>query len=101
MGCYTKYRLEIISGLDSSIHYGEEITKLTDYNSLFDEPIKWYDHAEDLKYFSKKYPQTVFALFGEGDESGDLWVKYFKNGKMQYGEVEIIYPEYDENELKN
>lgn len=64
------------------------------------ESCKWYDHEVQLKAFSKKHPEVLFKLKGEGEESGNLWIKYFKNGKMQVAEAKIIFEEYNESKLK-
>lgn len=64
------------------------------------DPCKWYAHEKDMKLFSKKFPTFVFKLEGEGSESGDLWIKYFKDGKMQQCHAKIIYDEYDETKLQ-
>lgn len=62
--------------------------------------ITWYEHEEDLKEFSKKYPDLVLHLSVEGEEQGDMSQKYFKNGKMQICRAEINFPDYDENKLQ-
>lgn len=61
---------------------------------------KWYECFEDMKDFSLKFPGVVFKMHGEGEETGDLWDAYFKNGKGQECRADIIYPDYDEEKLK-
>lgn len=60
----------------------------------------WYEHEADMRKLSIKHPDVLFTLSGEGDEAGDLWMKFFKNGKMQHVKGEIRYPEFDEKALK-
>jgi len=64
-----------------------------------EEPCKWYQHEEDLRDFSKKYPDLLFELKGAGEDSGDIWVEYYKNGKMQRVEARIIFDPFNEHEL--
>ena len=52
-----------------------------------------------LKY-SKLHPELLFCITGEGEGSDDRWKHYFKNGKSQFCQGEIIYPEYYESQLK-
>lgn len=59
---------------------------------------KWYDHEDDLRAFSSLYPEYLFQLDGLVEE-GTRWRKYFKNGKMQDAQPEIIYPPFDESKL--
>lgn len=61
---------------------------------------KWYDHDVDMKWLSEKFPRVLFTLKGEGEESGDIWIKYYKGGKCQECRAEIVFPEYDEALLK-
>lgn len=61
---------------------------------------KWYDHQEEMIKLSNEFPDIVFYLHGEGEDNGDLWNKYYKNGKYQECYAEIIYPVYDESKLK-
>jgi len=99
MGYYTNYQLEIIEGNNPEIDYHTEISELADINNLFEDIHKWYDYHDDMIKYSKKHPNTLFKLIGEGEESGDLWHCYYKNGKKQFCKGEIVYPEYDESEL--
>lgn len=101
MGYYTQYSLtsdhpELENEMKVSLR------ELSGYGFSFDynEPCKWYDHEKDMKELSKKYPEVRFMLDGEGEESGDLWIKYFKAGKMQFCPAKITYEEFDENKLK-
>lgn len=64
-----------------------------------EEPIKWYDSEKDLREFSKSYPEVLFTLIGSGEESGDLWMLYVKNGKAQMATAVLTYPEYDESQM--
>ena len=59
----------------------------------------WPSHEEALKKASIKYPDGVFILKGEGDDSLDIWVKYFKNGKMKKDNAIVTFPKFNEVEL--
>lgn len=105
MGYYTNYSLETDSQENKNII--EEFREIDgnakyaiDANGDCQEWTKWYDHEEDLKNFSKNYPDVIFILSGEGEESGDIWKKYFKNGKMQVAQAKISFEEFNENKLK-
>lgn len=69
------------------------------YFELYSDECKWYEHDEEMIELSLKFPDTVFCLHGEGEESGDIWNKYYKNGKSQYCPARIVYDEYDETKL--
>lgn len=123
MGYNTNFDLEILNG-DQEVRvpitaYDENDKPVTVYKKIyvcedemkeliqadlgggyyFDDDCKWYDHEKDMKKFSKKFPEVVFVLIGEGEESGDLWKKYFKNGKMQTAYAQIVYDPFDEGKL--
>jgi hypothetical protein len=49
---------------------------------------------------SKLFPNTVFSLSGEGEDSDDLWRAYFKNGVVKIYQARILYDDENwENEL--
>ncbi len=64
------------------------------------ENCKWYEHEDDLRKFSKMYPNWLFQLDGGGEESGDVWRKYFVNGEMQNANAKTVYEDFDRAKLK-
>ena len=55
---------------------------------------------DDMKELSLRHPEVVFTLDGQGEESGDVWRMYFKNGKFHKSEVTITYEAFDESKLE-
>lgn len=99
MGYYTRHELEIVSGNDFVTDYEQEITDSTDYSSLFDYEIKWYDCEEDMKAYSKNHTNVVFCINGKGEESGDIWKAYFQNGKMFKTKAKLMFEEFSTEKL--
>ena len=115
MGYYTIYSLDVLVNLEDILEedYDENKADIImhlrdtcegaeyalDDNGKSGEKIKWYDHEEDIGNFSKLYPNQVFKLEGEGEESGDIWIKYFSNGKMQECPAIISFDNYDKGKL--
>lgn len=106
MGYSTNYELSVYEG-------DKNIKEILNENPEFEglgyalyedgsscEGVKWYQHEIDMKELSEKYPEIVFKLEGEGEEGGDIWIKYFKGGKMQECYARIEFDEYNENELR-
>ena len=122
MGYETRYSLEIessnfmkeIKGVDAngkpaSVFVNErpdlddlkqQIAKLSEYDYLWSAHCEWYDHEKDMRSFSRSYPDVLFILSGEGEDSGDLWRAYFKNGKMQRVAAKIVYDKFNAGQLK-
>ncbi len=100
MGYYTRHELSIVSGNDFVTDYEQEITETTKYSSLFDDEIKWYDCEEDMKEYSKKHPNTTFLIEGVGEENGDIWKSYFKDGRVFTTKAVFTFEEYLESKLK-
>jgi len=102
MGYYTEYALSAnnAEGLEDKIT--KDLEEISGYSIRFgySDSCKWYNHQDDMLTLSKIYPNVVFVLEGEGEESEDLWIKYFKNGKMQVCKAEITFEKFDENKLK-
>lgn len=97
MGYYTDY--EVSSTLDFS-EYKDILEELSDYE--FDDGFvnaKWYDHEDHMKALSLRYKDVLFTLRGNGEESDDIWCKYFKNGKMQRSQAKIVFDEFNEDSL--
>jgi len=65
----------------------------------YGEPTKWYQHEADLRSFSTKHPDILFSLRGEGETNGDVWIKYFVDGKCQTGRAEMRIGPFDPSKL--
>ncbi len=103
MGYYTDYELTFYGHTETNqekiyehVFEDEECTVL----SIGDSTRKWYCHENDMKILSNKFPDVLFELDGYGEEQGDIWRKYFKNGKMQKSVGKITYEPFDEGKLK-
>lgn len=60
---------------------------------------KWYDWEEDMCLLSKRFPELLFCLHGEGESSDDMWDAYFFDGKSQHCPAVITYDDFDPSKL--
>jgi hypothetical protein len=107
MGYYTNYKLTL--HLDPNSQYDEIEVYFNDsehegeyWHGILDGDrgsMKWYDHDDDMLAISELFPDVVFKLEGEAEESGDLWIKYYKNGKKQTCNAVITFDEFNETKL--
>ncbi len=103
MGYCTKFKLEMRPACQELLplirrEYSELSYAINNQGNTI-RSISWSDHEDDLLSISRKYPDILFTLSGEGEDKGDLWKKYFKNGLVQTTHAEIIYESFDENKL--
>ena len=106
MGYYTRHELEVQDDRSYErngdlVDHEERITEITDYQfNVFDDEIKWYDHEKDMRKYSKMFPKATFIVSGVGEEDGDYWKEYYKNGKMVRckGDMKITYEPFDERD---
>jgi len=119
MGYYTYYELSVTSSDKNSqmpLRW-QELKDRIDEMEIFDTgrcsnpssqitdnwsvDAKWYDHDKDMCQLSSEFPEFLFTLSGEGEESGDLWVTYYAGGKFQTEYAEIVFGKFDPNELRS
>jgi hypothetical protein len=108
LGYYTNFSLEA-ENIGGNPDYDKEVIRqnspedlvenLLGQSYLFNTDTKWYDHPEDMKKVSKAYPGVLFTLNGAGEESGDIWRKYYFDGKEQYTEARIEFDAFDLTKL--
>jgi hypothetical protein len=104
-GCPVDGDSAVAFRIDANEHFGEcymeiPVSWLYDFWIKESDRCKWYRHETDMKSLSRHFPALIFMLEGEGEETKDLWIKYFKNGKMQACPGKITYDEYDPNKLE-
>ena len=121
MGYYTNFELSVHQGtadLEAVKNKLDDVMAFSHDESIFDireddefavqptrnviassDSCKWYDHDEDCAKMSQSFPGVVFKLHGEGEETGDLWNAYYKDGLCQICRAKFVFPEFDENKL--
>ena len=120
MGYYTYHTGEIASGNASEKDVAIAIAQLPYFIQFFDGDLsdaetnwietiddvianeleKWYTCVADMKKISKQFPGVTIKIHGEGEENGDLWDAYFKDGKSAVYKAQIIYPKFKEGDLQ-
>jgi hypothetical protein len=103
MGYCTDFELTIHEGFVDKEQFIDDLNEITTYTWYDDFSLcdaKWYHHNEDMKRISEKYKNVVFKLHGTGEEGGDIWEAYYKNGKMQFCPAMITFDQFNESKLK-
>lgn len=101
MGYYTQYSLKQVRNaisdteLASLIAEDEYACVALDLDGDSKLPVKWYEHEECLCAWSAQYPNIVFRLHAEGEDSDGIWDKYFTGGKLVHTESFKGLPEID------
>jgi len=52
-----------------------------------------------MRAFSLLHPEVLFLIDGEGEESGDIWKQWFKNGKSFYTKAKMVFEDFSESKL--
>lgn len=103
MGYYTYFSLQVnpmpeeYHPLWEEEYYGGKLKNLTTGNI---DTMKWYHHKEEMLEISKKYPEFVFILDGEGEDSADVWREFYRNGESYRWELQYNLPQFDETLLQ-
>lgn len=96
MGYYTRY--DISDNPETVQQAIEDISQYSFYSGQTDT-VKWYDWQEHCKEVSKNFPNLVIKVEGDGEEQGDQWKAYIKNGKIQITKAVVTFEEFDETKL--
>jgi hypothetical protein len=112
MGYYTAFKLEISpddGDTRRKIYVAIKImgsSYLSDEQSFDDlvdgmlDACKWYDHDEEMSVLSEMVPGVLFTLEGHGEEAGDLWRSYYRDGTMYTYQMPNDFPPFDEGKLE-
>lgn len=98
MSYYTDYTINIDATLDAekfTSHVRERANYYFDIdvncNQLTLSGIKWYKWKEDMEHLSSLYPDKTFTVYGEGEEAGDIWRAFVKNGTTIVQKAKLTY----------
>lgn len=88
---------ELINALTEKKIMGYALTDVYKDNPVLDiygsEEVKWYDHDKDMVEISRQFPDYTFQLRGDGEETDDFWLSYYKNGEYEYCPAVLKYEE--------
>ena len=115
MGYYTDYKLRVIdpdtmervrTGVSEEIE--GHLSEISGYGYVDDNMfcggeifgVKWYEYRRDMKAASLKFPDVILVLEGVGEETGDHWREYWKNGYVARYEATIMFPELNAMDFK-
>ncbi len=101
MGYTTRFTLTQVSNLLYGEKYDEAVEILKNdsdahefISTMKEEGLidgKWYEYNDYMEQFSKIIPETLLKLHGEGEDSSDIWEKYYLRGKEVYSaEAKIV-----------
>ena len=109
MGYYTDYKISIEKGevknedefeffqfkleKESGYQFDLSCNVLTLNCNVLTLNGKWYDHEENLKETSEKFPHLTFLVEGEGEENGDIWKATVNNGTFTKVKAKIVFDE--------
>jgi hypothetical protein len=110
MGYYTYFQLETSDegemstcptcGGHVNLDHRTMIAKFLEDYDPFEESCKWYDWEDDMRRYSLLHPDVLFTISGEGEETGDIWKAYIKNGKVQEEVAEVQIAAFDPEKLE-
>lgn len=97
MGYYTKFDIS-----ENPLTVQQEIEDISEYSDWYEGQLhaKWYEYEKHCRKVSEDFPNLVIVVEGHGEEPGDDWKAYFKQGKMQKAKAVVTYAEFDESKLK-
>lgn len=72
-----------------------------DFYGLGDDAYTWYmsEHDEPMRKLSAEFPFVLFTLEGRGQDSGDIWKKYYLGGRVHYAKAKIVIEDFDPAKL--
>lgn len=112
MGYYTSFELSVNNPNDLDSLMVKNVEKAVEELDIFESGgsvaygwsayTKWYDFDEDMRLLSYCFPDVVFELRGDGEESEDVWGNYYKGGRVQNDGLVVTYTynKFDESKLQ-
>ena len=58
------------------------------------DEVKWYDEETDMIEFSKRFPEAIFQVYGEGEEQEDVWRQEYMNGYMRDQHIIVTWSDW-------
>lgn len=107
MSYFTDFSLEVYDANEKDYRaIDKEIEKLNIFDSGDAEcgcygTATWNNVDEDMKLLSARFPDVIFKLRGDGEDRDDMWIHYYKGGRVMNDGlvVTIVEDAFDESKL--
>lgn len=76
----------------------EAIKEYTDIR-YFQEECRWENSEGDMQVVSSRFPKLLMSVFGDGEDSDDLWRRDYLNG-VEIGQWQLEIPEASEDLIR-
>ena len=95
MGYYTYFTLDVTP--DTPEQLPALFEQITDYSfsNIGNDSIKWYDVDSNMCDISRRFPNHIFTLHGNGKDFDDKWQAVYVNGQFSKVYAELIFPTID------
>ena len=102
MGYYTNYSLRFepeespdgFSDMQEIENFIADPALFSDYETVSDllrtgccDDTKWYYWEDDMRVLAHMFPNVLFILSGDGEDSGDVWEFRIKGDQSEYHEL--------------
>lgn len=92
-------RDKIVTALEKESKYDHWYFPSYEEGKIVNSDISWYSHMEDMVRLSMLFPTITFELEGEGEDQGDHWKAYFKDGlSVKYNAI-ITFPLFNPGDM--
>lgn len=76
----------------------EELLDIFDHEGNATDWYKWYEYRSDMITVSRRHPDLIFCLRGEGEDREDNWMEYYHDGKFKHLQPELRWPSFEDVE---
>lgn len=107
MGYYTEYEVRVCNATEEQREFiehflvdGVGLDYAGDDHGYYYGDAKWYDWEEDLCALTDVLRGVTIEVDGVGEERYDFWTATVKDGRCDYREATVTYPEHDPNNME-
>ena len=93
MGYYTSYSISLVQGdYEEYESLLKELAEISQEPEIVNESVytKWYSQEKDCMEVSKRHPDILFEVSGDGEAGDDVWAQRWKGGFCEH--VDLCVP---------
>jgi len=95
MGYYSSFTITTHDGSDLPTDFMEQLEQISGYRfeqvtpstAEASDTIKWYDHDEHMAKLSELFPDILFTVYRNGEDTEDEYIYYYLDGQSESSPV--------------